>query len=188
MTLEITVTQKRENGVLGRTEVHFTASHPNEGTPTRADLRKALAGQADARGGVVILDWARSEFGRATTRGYARIYMSKERAMELETPPILIRNGLMQAVKKEAAPKEAPAAPPKREAAPPGKEEKPKVEAPKPEPAKKEERKEHPKKDEKPEPPKKEERKEAPPREAKKEASKEEAPKEKKPAAKKEGK
>ncbi len=167
------MTQRRENALLERTEVHFTIAHPAEGTPARSEIRKTLAAVLNAKDGVVVLDWARSEFGKTGTRGYAKVYRSKERALALETSPILIRNGLKQAAaKKEAAPKEAPAAPAakpeKKEATP----EAPKAEAPKkeavPKPAAKETT--------------------APPKPVKEPAKKEEAPKEKKPAAKKEGK
>jgi len=164
------VTQRRENGLLDRTEVYFTVAHPTEGTPNRADLRKALSGALNVKG-VVVLDWARSEFGRTATRGYAKVYKSKEHAMALEPLPILVRNGLAQKVvkKEEAAPKEA--------AAPAPRKEEPKAEAPKKEapPPKEEPKKEAPKK-------------EAPKPVAKEPAKKDEAPKEKKPAGKKEAK
>ena len=164
------MTQRRENGLLDRTEVYFTVAHPTEGTPNRADLRKALSGALNVKG-VVVLDWARSEFGRTATRGYAKVYKSKEHAMALEPLPILVRNGLAQKVvkKEEAAPKEA--------AAPAPRKEEPKAEAPKKEapPPKEEPKKEAPKK-------------EAPKPVAKEPAKKDEAPKEKKPAGKKEAK
>jgi len=177
--VELTVTQKRDNGLLQRTEVYFTITHAEAGTPGRAEIRKALAATLDAKDRIVVLDWARSEFGRPSTRGYAKVYESKERALALETAPILIRNGLRAAKKKEEAPKEAaPAAPaPRKEA--------PKAEVPKKEAPPKEEKKEAPKtpaKEEKKEPSKAEK---AP---AKKGAATAEVPKEKKPAAKKEGK
>ncbi|HEV8594271.1 MAG TPA: hypothetical protein VGR51_01960 [Thermoplasmata archaeon] len=175
--MELTVTRKRENALLDRTEVFFQIAHPQASTPTRGDIKKALAGSLNAKSEVLILDWARSQFGATTTRGYAKLYKSKERAMALETPPILIRNGLLVAVKKEA-PVEAPKAPPpKRE---------PKAEAPK------EEKKEAPK----PERPAKEEKaakeekpgKEEKPAKEEEAPKKDEAPKEKKAAGKKEGK
>ena len=167
--MEIMVVEKRENALLERTEVRFRIAHPESGTPTRAEIRKALAGALNVKNEVVILDWARSEFGRSTTQGYAKVYKGKDRALALETSPILIRNGLLAAVKKaEAPPEAAPEAPPRKEA--------PKAEE------KKEEKKETPKPEKKEAPkPAKEEKA------AKKEpAKKEEAPK--KPAAKKEGK
>jgi len=175
--MELTITQRRENRLLERTEVYFTIAHEGSGTPQRSEIRKAVAGALGGQSGIVILDWARAEFGRTATRGYAKVYKAKERAMELETPPILIRNGLREAVKK-GAPAAAPPAPsPKKEAkAEPPKREETKPEPPKPEPKKQEA-------------PAKAQKKEA--AAAKKEATlaKKEAPaKEKKPAAKKEGK
>ena len=177
--MELTITQRRENPLLERTEVYFTIAHEGSGTPQRSEIRKAVAGALGGQSGIVILDWARAEFGRTATRGYAKVYKAKERAMELETSPILIRNGLREAVRKAEAPAAAPPppSPPKKEA----KAEAPKKEETKPEPPKPEPKKQ--------EAPAKAQKKEA--AAAKKEATlaKKEAPaKEKKPAAKKEGK
>lgn len=174
------MTKQRENALLERTEVFFEIEHPQAATPTRAEIRKSLAGALDPKGGVLILDWARSQFGRTTTRGYAKLYKSKEQALALETPPILIRNGLLAKPKKAEAAPEAPAPPPKREAP---KEAPPKDEKKEPPRPAKEEKKEAPR------PAPKEEKKEAPKpaKEGKEPAKKAEAPKEKKPAAKKEG-
>ena len=184
--MEITVDQRRENALLDRTEVHFSIAHPGVGTPTRAEIRKGLSATLNAKDGVVILDWARSEYGKTSTRGYAKVYKSKERAMSLETPPILIRNGLMQPPAKKEAPKEAPAPPAPRkekEAKPEAPKEAPKAEAPKKEAAPKAAAKEEAPKKEAPKPAAKEEKKE----EKKAAGKKDEAPKEKK-SAKKEGK
>ena len=178
--MEVTITQRRENPLLGRTEVLFMILHEGSGTPQRVEIRKALAAAVGAQGGLVILDWARSDFGRTATRGYAKVYKEKDRAIEVETRPILVRNGLREAAKKaEAAPAPAAAPPPaKKEAAKP---EAPKKEspAPKAEPAKKEAPKPEAKKEEAPA---KGEKKEAP------SPKKEPGAKEKKPAGKKEGK
>lgn len=183
--MDLTVTQKRENGLLDRTEVYFSISHPEGGTPKRAEIRKTLAAGLDAKDGVIILDWARSEFGRTVTRGYAKVYKSKDRAMALETSPILIRNGLMAAVAKaEPPPKEPPAAPAARKEAPKEASKEAPKEAPKGAP------KEAPK----PDAPKKEAAakpsvppavKEAPKKEAAAKGEKKETPKEKEPAKEK---
>lgn len=186
--MELTVTQRRENGLLDRTEVYFRIVHSESGTPGRADIRKALASSLNTTDRIVVLDWARSEFGRSSTHGYAKVYKSKDDALALESRPILIRNGLLAAAKKEQAPKEAaPAAPPPR------REEKPK-EAAKPEPAKKEAPVKEEKKEDRKEAPKaagKPEKKEEAPKAEKKETPKKEAakaePSKEKKAAKKEG-
>lgn len=107
--MDLTVTQRRENGLLDRTEVYFSIAHPEAGTPTRADIRKAVAEAVDVKKGVVVLDWASSEYGRPHTRGYAKVYRSKEQALSLETHPILVRNGLKAAPEAKAPAKEVPA-------------------------------------------------------------------------------
>ena len=179
--MELTITQKRDNPLLERTEVYFTIAHEKSGTPQRAEIRKAVAGALGGQGGIVILDWARAEFGRTATRGYAKVYKAKERAMEIETRPVLVRNGLKEAVKKAEAPAAAPQAPapPRKEApkAEPPKKEEPKPEAHKAEPPKKGEA-----------PAKAEKKESAPPKKETAPAKKEAPAKEKKPAAKKEGK
>lgn len=183
--METTITQRRENRLLGRMEVHFTILHENAGTPPRSDIRKAVAGALGVQGGLVILDWARSDFGRTATRGFAKVYTERDRALEVETLPVLVRNGLREAAKKaEAPPAAAPTPPPpKKEAAKP---EAPRKEAPA---AKAEPPKADPSKKEAPKP--EVAKKEAAAKGEKKEAAapKKEAPaKEKKPAAKREGK
>ena len=180
--MELTITQKRENPLFERTEVYFTIAHENAGTPKRAEIRKAVAGALGGQGGIVILDWAHAEYGRTSTRGYAKVYQAKERALEVETRPVLVRNGLREAVKKVEAPAPAPPQPAPPREAPEPKKEAPRVEAPKKESPKSEAAK-------KEEAPAKPEKKEGAPAKKEAPAPKKEAPsKEKKPAAKKEGK
>jgi len=140
--LEVEITSKRENHLLKRVEVQFQTTHPNEATPTREALREQIAKALSAKKEFVILDWARSDFGRTRTVGYAKIYTSKEDAMKIERKPILVRNGLLaaevRAKKEKKAPpvkvprkeeaKPAEKAPPKEEAKPARKEEAPKKE------------------------------------------------------------
>jgi len=108
--MEIEVTSKRDNGLLRRTEVQFTAKHPGEKSPSRESLRHEIAKAVSGDKDTTIIDWARSQYGLPETRGYAKVYQTKEAALEIERKHILVRNGLAQAEKKEkAAPKAAPA-------------------------------------------------------------------------------
>jgi len=66
--MELTITQKRDNPLLERTEVYFTIAHEKSGTPQRAEIRKAVAGALGGQGGIVILDWARAVARRAERR------------------------------------------------------------------------------------------------------------------------
>lgn len=143
--MEVQVLTKRENPLLKRTEVTFKAVHKAEPTPTRDAIRTELAKSLKATKDHVIVDRARSTFGRFETLGYAKIYASKEAALAVERSHILIRNKLKEPEAKEK--KEAAEKPPKpaKPEAPPKKEEK--VEA-KPE-AKAEAKPAAPKKEEK---------------------------------------
>ncbi len=161
--MEIVVVSRRDNPLLRRTEVRFRVRHPKESTPAREELRQALAQELEATKDIVIVDHARSVFGRSESEGFAKVYKTKEDALRTERTFILVRNRLKEATvkakkeRKQAPPKPAPARP----VAPAAKEEakpssKP-AEKPAPVPPKKEggkpeapAKKEPPKKDEKP--------------------------------------
>lgn len=140
--MELTVTQRRDNRMLDRLEMYFSIDHPGVMTPTREEIRKSVAGAVDVKGPVVVLDWARSEYGRPRTRGYAKVYTSREQAVKVETPPILRRNGLAPP-KAEVAAKKPAGKPEKRP--PKETEEAPAEAAPTPEPPKREAPKAEPK-------------------------------------------
>jgi small subunit ribosomal protein S24e len=128
--MDVQVLTKRENPLLKRTEIAFKVIHKAEPTPTRDTIRGELAKQLQAAKDHVIVDSARSSFGRFETIGYAKVYKSKDDALAIERPHILVRNKLKEPEakeKKEAVAK--PEKPAKPEA--PKKEEKPeaKVEA-----------------------------------------------------------
>jgi small subunit ribosomal protein S24e len=124
--MELQVLTRKENLLLKRVEITFRAVHKAEPTPTRDALRSELAKQLQAAKDTVIVARSASSFGRYETRGYAKIYKSKEEALSIERSHILVRNKLKEAeVKKEGEKAEKP---PK--AAKPA----PKAEAPKAEP------------------------------------------------------
>jgi len=106
--METEIISKRENPLFGRIEIEFRAIHSKEPTPTSETLRQEIAKIIKAAKENVIIDYARSEFGRAATRGYAKIYKSKEDAMRLERKHILVRNQLLKAEKKEEKKAERP--------------------------------------------------------------------------------
>lgn len=162
--MELQVLAKKENPLLNRVEITFKAVHKTESTPTRDAIRAELAKQLQAAKDTVVVDRSESSFGRSETFGYAKIYKSKEEALSVERPHILVRNKLKEPEVKEK--KEGEKAPPKAE--------KPaaKAETPKPE-AKPEHKEEKPApKDEKKSAEKHEEKKPAEKHEEKKEAKK----------------
>lgn len=140
--MEVEITSKRENLLLKRFEVKFQATHASEATPNRETMRAEIAKALSAKKEFVILDWARSDFGRTRTVGYAKVYKSKEDALKFERKPILVRMGLVAAEVKAKKEKKAPPVkvprkeeakpaektPPKEETKPTKKEEAPKKE------------------------------------------------------------
>lgn len=92
--MDIEIEDRRENKLLDRTEVRFVVFHGGDPTPTRAEVRSALAETLDADEDQLILHRVRSEFGRGRSTGYAKLYDSKEDAIERERRYVLARNGL----------------------------------------------------------------------------------------------
>jgi len=117
--MEIQVLDRRENALLKRVEVTFKVVHKAEPTPARDALRAELAKALKTTKDVLIVDGAASTFGRYETRGYAKVYKTKEQALSVERKHILIRNKLVEPEAKPAkgAPKkpEKPTAPTKKE-------------------------------------------------------------------------
>lgn len=97
--METEIVNRKENPFLDRVEIEFCTRHPNEPTPTRDVLKEELAKIAKAKKELVIIDGVHSEFGKPETKGYAKVYKSKETALSVERKHILIRNGLLKAEK-----------------------------------------------------------------------------------------
>lgn len=117
--MQIEIVTRKDNPLLKRVEVTFKALHKAEPTPTRDALRAELARSLNATKDVVIVEGAASTFGRYETRGYAKVYKTKELASAVERRHILVRNRLAEPEAKAAeGPKpEKPAPPPKKEKA-----------------------------------------------------------------------
>lgn len=108
----VEIQDQKDNKLLDRKEVRFLVHHDGEPTPTRDAVRQALATDLDADVDRVIVHRLRSEFGRAVSQGYAKVYPSVERAKEVERRYTLVRNDLAEARDRPAKPKaEAPTPP-----------------------------------------------------------------------------
>jgi len=110
--MEIQITEKKENALLNRTEVHFVGVHTSEAPPTQSQVRDEIAKLTSTKKEQVIVDWMRSEFGIAQLKGYAKVYKSLSSAKKYERDHILDRNkkrdGKVPQVKeaKKPAPKQ----------------------------------------------------------------------------------
>ncbi len=113
-TMELEIQKTRENPLMNRTEVHFVLHHPNSQTPKRDAVRDELSKTLKVPKERVIVDHMESSFGVHDTKGYAKIYPSKEEAMKVESEHLLVRNRLKEKQVKKAG--EPAAAPPVKEA------------------------------------------------------------------------
>jgi len=95
-TMELEIQKTRENPLMNRTEVHFVLHHPNSQTPKRDTVRDELSKTLKVPKERVIVDHMESSFGVHDTRGYAKIYPSKEEAMKIESEHLLVRNRLKE--------------------------------------------------------------------------------------------
>ncbi|PKK86368.1 MAG: 30S ribosomal protein S24e [Thermoplasmata archaeon HGW-Thermoplasmata-1] len=99
--MELEIVSKKENKLLGRTEITFRAVHEGERTPKRKIVRDQLAAQLGAKKGTVIVDGMNTNYGENVTEGYAKIYASAEQAMTVERKHILKRNADGEKKKEE---------------------------------------------------------------------------------------
>ena len=116
--MELEIQDKKENTLLDRTEVRFTVSHPNQPTPKRESIREQLSADLKIPKDRIIVDHMNSHFGVSQSLGYAKVYKTKEIALQIERKYQLKRNRLIKDEKKkdketeeaaEAPAKEAPA-------------------------------------------------------------------------------
>jgi small subunit ribosomal protein S24e len=92
--MKIDISEKKKNPLQERTEVRFTVDHSTQATPNRKELVNALAKELGVKNDQVILNNLDSMFGRAKSKGYAKVYDSKESAMKFEREYLLKRNGI----------------------------------------------------------------------------------------------
>lgn len=109
--MDVEITSKYENKLLNRTEVRFKATHGKEKTPTRDQVREALAKNLGGAKDAIVVAEMQSSFGQPTTTGYAKMYANVDAVKKLEPHHIQLRNKLPGVTKKvKAAPAAAPAA------------------------------------------------------------------------------
>jgi small subunit ribosomal protein S24e len=125
--MEVEIKDKKENPLLNRTEIWFKIAHDAAATPAKKDVREALAKMTNSQKERVVVDHMNTVFGKGETVGYAKVYKSKQDAVNVERSAVKIRHGLAEPKKKgekkegeaaaapaaEAKPAEAPAPAPK---------------------------------------------------------------------------
>lgn len=112
--MDILVVSKKDNVLLGRTEVRFRIAHVKEKSPDRDSVREKLSAILNEKKENVIIDSMKAMFGKPECTGYAKVYTSKESAMKVERDRTLVRNKLKEKKAKAKTEKAAP----KKEGAP----------------------------------------------------------------------
>lgn len=92
--MKMEINQKKENPLLKRTEVYFTVDHAGEATPSKGAVVDAIANQLKASKDAIVLDNIESVFGTGKSKGYVKIYESKDAALKYESEYLLKRNGI----------------------------------------------------------------------------------------------
>lgn len=99
--MEAEIVDRKENPMLKRVEIQFKIVHYGESTPPRDTIKEEIAKLAKAPKDRVVIDHVNSQFGKPHSLGYAKIYDSKEDALEFERKHILGRNKLIELEKKK---------------------------------------------------------------------------------------
>ncbi len=99
--MEVEIISKKENPLVGRLEVNFKVSHPKEITPARKHIREEIASLLKIKKDRIVIDNMKPEFGKPETIGYAKVYKSKDDALQMETNAVLKRNALLEEEKEE---------------------------------------------------------------------------------------
>lgn len=99
--MDIEITEKKNNPLFNRTEVHFTINHEGEGTPNREIIRSEIADKLNVKKENIIINNITSSFGIQKSRGYAKIYSSPKNIENLERKYILNRDKITQKEKKK---------------------------------------------------------------------------------------
>ena len=106
--MKMEITQQKDNPLQKRVEVYFTIDHNGESTPGRNAVAEEVAKQLKSKRDCVVVDNIESVYGKGMSKGYAKVYESKEAALEFDREYLLKRNGI-EATKPEApAEEEAP--------------------------------------------------------------------------------
>ena len=92
--MEIEILEDKENRLLKRREIQFKITHENEATPKRSEVTSQLVSSIGTSKDKIVIDNIKAEFGLPQSKGYAKVYQSKEDALYFERKHILKRNKL----------------------------------------------------------------------------------------------
>jgi ribosomal protein S24E len=101
--MEVTIVSTKDNPLLKRKEVDFRVEHGPKGkTPTRLEVKKAVAAELKISEEMVFVKRMRTMTGTSTAIGIANVYETAEQAKFIEPEYIRKRNSPPEKPKEEA--------------------------------------------------------------------------------------
>jgi len=102
-TMEIKLVSSKENPLLKRKEIEFKIEHgPQNKTPSRLEVRKALAIELKIADELVFVKDMRTLTGTGIAIGHANAYQAAAQAKLVEPDYIVKRNNPVEKAKEEA--------------------------------------------------------------------------------------
>ncbi|MCK5660887.1 MAG: 30S ribosomal protein S24e [Methanosarcinales archaeon] len=98
--MDIEIISKKENPLLQRTELTFTAN-ADGATPTRSDVKNKLVAMLDSSQELLILDNIETRYGSTECTGYVKVYETAERAKQIEFEHVIAKNAVPEAPVEE---------------------------------------------------------------------------------------
>ena len=89
--MELEIEEKSDNPLLQRQEIQIVIKHENKSTPKRNDVIQSLVKELKAKKDLIIIDHLKNKYGKAETRGYAKIYSNIDALNRIETKPSIAR-------------------------------------------------------------------------------------------------
>jgi len=105
--MELSITDKKENKSLGRTELACAISF-DKAVPSRKEIREAICAAMGADPALLVVVSVDGRFGTCKGMAKAHLYKSKE-GLAVERKYLLVRDGLAQKEAKAAQAKAPPA-------------------------------------------------------------------------------
>ena len=93
--MEITVTEEKENSLIGRKEIRAIITHLGDVTPTREVVRSKIAAQLNADLDRVVVQSINGHFGEPKSQLIVHCYDNSEIVLAYEPKYILKRNKII---------------------------------------------------------------------------------------------
>lgn len=104
--MNVEITEKRENKLLGRTEIEALVTYENV-TPKRKEMKELVCTTLGFNPENAVLRKVETQFGVKKAKVLVHAYPSKDKMMKTEPLYILVREGLAEKKKKEKKAKAA---------------------------------------------------------------------------------